>query len=124
MMAGLTPGADGSQAQAGCSSQSRRIKILMGNRVSPSIQPLKVQAPITVSSVIGDYTAPKGQSKSVEIGTDVAWVRVSHIKLPVLGQRGVQNRLKSGRGHGPCEPTHSECRSRQKPWNCDDSSTA
>jgi hypothetical protein len=71
-----------------------RIKVLMGNRVSPVEQLLKQFPPALVTSVQGVHVGPKVNSQSVEIRANRARLRIASSQTPIPNKLDSQKVLK------------------------------
>lgn len=67
-------------------SQHRRIKILMGNRVSPEGQFLQTILASLIAKIQPANLAPESQAKPVVIGSDISGICISFIQHSILCQ--------------------------------------
>src|SRR6516162_5432824 len=84
LIAGIPPVPDLLQAQNRRASEFRRIKILMSDGVSPSVQLLKSVLPSLIAQVQVLHFVPERKSESVEVFPNVSGIWITCLQLPVL----------------------------------------
>jgi hypothetical protein len=86
LVAGVPPVTDLLQSQNGRAAEFRGVKILMSDRVSPSIQFLKPVLPGLIAHVQVFHLVPERKPKSIIVFPNISGVGITCLQLPVLNQ--------------------------------------
>ena len=77
-------------------SEFRRIKTLMGNRITPGVQNFQMLLSLGVSAAVQIDTVPKLQPQAVEVVSYITRRRVAFIKPTIPQESAPHNALQSG----------------------------
>jgi len=66
----------------------------MGNSVAPTVQVSQVTNSADIPATSCSYLIPEFQAKTVEVGTNVAGIRIPAIQLAMKREFGAENRLQ------------------------------
>jgi hypothetical protein len=86
VIAGISPVTDLLQPQDCRASEFRRIKILMSDRVSPSIQLLKPVLTVLIAYIQILHFVPERKPELIVVSPNVSGIRITYHQLPVLNK--------------------------------------